>query len=104
MSQPERKKMKDEKEIKGLGGRQTVANHERGKITITHFNIALEMLAEQEEDLMAKAREFFRASGITFKEVGGGATRFNGKRCPHCNELIHAMANECGHCGMREIK
>ena len=91
-------------EPKGFGGRQQKHAETHKPIPTTHFNVALEMPTEMEEEFMIKAREFFRDLGVTFKEVGGGPSRSNGKRCPECNELIHYNAPECGHCGAKELK
>jgi len=91
-------------ELKGLGGKQQIYNRERITFKATHFNIALEMLEEDEGGFIEMAREFFRKRGITFKEVGGGPTHFLGKRCPKCNAIIHVHTLECGHCGLTNIK
>lgn len=84
-----------------VGGRQQAAAADKEKLRVTHFNISLEMLSEHEVKFMEKAVAFFKQEGITFKEVGDGPSRFGGKRCPLCGELIHFMAVDCQHCGKR---
>ena len=90
-------------EKKGLGGAQA-ASPRKDTFQATHWNFSLECNGEDEDKLIEVFKKAAKELNFTFKEVGGGPTRFVAKRCPYCKNIIHYMCIDCGHCGKEGLK
>ena len=88
--------------VVGLGGRQQAIHIET--FPITHWNIAIECHRGDEREVLAALAQVMAGFDASFKEVGGGPTKVNGRRCPVCGKIIHSMSRDCGQCGKKDIR